>query len=49
MTIDANTLERAIRRFWWRRPKFENVPFVELPTWAQRMIFDEAVEMENDL
>ena len=45
MTIDAATLERAVRRWWWTHRNDEGTPFGCLPQLTQNAIMASAIHI----
>lgn len=49
MTINATSLERAVRRHWFRTPADDGLTFPKLSPEAQCAIVREAIEIEAEL
>lgn len=48
MTVTSQSLERAVRRYWFRNPQFDGVPMGRLPIETQRSIAREAVQIQKE-
>jgi hypothetical protein len=48
MTISGDSLERALRRYWFRHPQCDGTPWIRLTPAAQRSVAAEAVKIERE-
>ena len=49
MVIDAHTLERAVRRHWFRYPADDGKPWGKLDRRTREKILDEAMRMQEEI